>query len=619
MDQLSNTDLPIATGQGRIFVSQKQYMTNAEFQALCSCKEEIILQIDPLVVSSTLRRKYPRFENVYQIIHYLEPSDREIASKMLIRDLPQKICFFDFVDVLEECGYKILAEKLYLSLFKQNTDVSVKHIHTLTSSQRPVINEMIDYWKMMVDDAQFTNPRLKLSELRDKFILQMNNERNVDQRQFLADKCVAIIVAEIDAFAITFDKGLYKGHLFTIMNGLISKTSNSVLTYVFYFGRLANAYAIAGRLDESEKMLEAARCKAVHICCELSFMFYIEVQVKLHSFERTPTVDERRDLLIWGRMGIECAEQYGKKTWRRSFVLRMVFCLLGLGNRANVIENCPVDKACITEAKELLADIDRNWTGIETRRKMFYYLARGRIAELTKEYQDSLYNLQLSMNLANEGHFFEFGSISAYFYKMKYLTNQTLKHTDNTSWRETETEVLDDMIFDETRNNFLIKFSSFDQSLNTISIRTFVEDETIPKVRLNSPVTWNSTSNLSVRLPLSGRTSFGNSDADSFTKPKCLICSEHPYHTQEHLHQEDPDIIEMYGTFDSSELFMSETETETRIPPAGRDSAGNTPCQTRERSSDSQEDDEKERNTGMEHLIVSENLSSLDSNDMFGD
>ncbi|WAQ99224.1 LOW QUALITY PROTEIN: hypothetical protein MAR_023597 [Mya arenaria] len=314
-------DPPITTGQGRIFFSQNQYMTNAEFQALCSCKEEIILQIDPLFVSSTLRRKYPRFENVYQIIHYLKPSDREIVSKMLIRHLPQKICFLDFVVVLGECGYKKLAEKLYLSLFKQNT-AREPYITYIDIKSKAISNEMIDDWKMMVDDAQFTNSRLKLCELRDKFILQMNNERNVDQRQFLADKCVAIIVAEIDAFAITFDKGLYKGHLFTKMNSLISKTSNSLLTYVVYFGRLAHAYAIAGRLDESEKIIEAARCKAVHICfCrELPFMFYIEVQVKLHSFERTPTVDERWALLIWGTLGIECAEQDGKKTRRRSFV-----------------------------------------------------------------------------------------------------------------------------------------------------------------------------------------------------------------------------------------------------------------------------------------------------------
>ncbi|WAQ99225.1 LOW QUALITY PROTEIN: hypothetical protein MAR_023598 [Mya arenaria] len=322
-------------------------------------------------------------------------------------------------------------------------------------------------------------------------------------RQILADKCVAVIGAEIDAIAITFDKGLFKKEIFTKMKSLASMTSNTLLTDVVIFA--ANAHAIAGHFDESRKMLEAARCKAVHIglCRELVFMFYIEVQLKLHKFERTPTVDERQAISLLGRMGLECVEQDGNKTWRRSFVLRMVFCLLDLGNKANVIENCPVDEACIVEAKELLADIDRNWT--EARRKMLYYIARGRIAELTKQYQDCL---------------------------METLTHQKIQHTAITSRRETDTEGLDDME-DDSRNNLLIKSSSFNQSPD-ISIRSFNDDGTIPKQRRISPVASNKTSNLSVRLSFSGRTSSGNSDEDSFMKPIWLDSSEHPYPTQEH-------------------------------------------------------------------------------------
>ncbi|XP_052796622.1 uncharacterized protein LOC128229026 [Mya arenaria] len=650
---------------------------------------------------------------------------------------------------------------------------------------------MVDNLKKMLDDAQFINPRLALSQLSDRFILQMQNESNEYRRQLLADKCVAVIGAEIDAIAITFDKGLREGDVFTKMKSLTTETSNTLLTDGVYFGRLANANAIAGRFEESEDMLRAARCKVFHIgpCFELLFMFYIEVQVRLYCFEKTPTSEERRALLMWGRMGLECAEQEnldGKTMWKRSFILRMLFCLLGLGNRTNVIENCPVDETCILEATKLLADIDRNWTGIETRRKMFYYVSRARIAELTKQYQDCLDNLRFSMNLALEGHFDEFGFISAYFDKVNTLTHRNSQHTDLIEGGEPNTEVVDDILLDEKRKYALIKGSSFHQRF---SIRTFDDDETIPKLRLNSPVLSNSTSNvallrlrsdedthpsvecrlrrkenesfqetnsqsvdferendivlmkhnnlsysgnnsssdtsvtvfkpgvsgrvcmesnnikldshtepkeifymqqmntsfksekgaqfpqrkagvktehsekpnvgdkflnyenehgyrihqeflmsdaiklgneskLSVRLSLSGRTSAGKSDADSFTKPKCLVSSEHPYPTQERLHGEDPHIFETFGTYESSELCMFDTGMETRISPIGRDSAGNTPCQTGERFSDYQEGYQKEEHTSVEHLNVyqsfkesdlSENLSSLDSDDMFGD
>ncbi|XP_052791902.1 uncharacterized protein LOC128226044 [Mya arenaria] len=243
-------------------------------------------------------------------------------------------------------------------------------------------------------------------------------------------------------------------------------------------------------------MLRAARYKAFHIgpCFELLFMIVIEVQVRLYSFEKTPTPEERRELLMWGRMGLECAEEETldtKNMWRRSFVLRMIFCLLGLWNRANVIKNCPVDATCIEEAKELLADIDRNWTGIETRRNMFDYVARARIAELTKPNQDCLDNLQKSKNLADEGNFDELEFISTYFDQVNSLTHLRSQYKGTIEGGEPETEVLDEMILDETRNYALIKNPSFNQSLDTISIRTFDDDETIPKLRLYSPVAWN--------------------------------------------------------------------------------------------------------------------------------
>ncbi|WAQ99226.1 hypothetical protein MAR_023599 [Mya arenaria] len=234
----------------------------------------------------------------------------------------------------------------------------------------------------------------------------------------------------------------------------------------------------------------------------------------------------------------------------------MVFCLLSLGNRAHVIEICPVDEACIVEAKELLADINRNWTGIETRRKMFYYLARGRIAELTKQHQN---------------------------YYLDKVNTQS-QHPYHIKGEEQEREI--------KQKNYALLGS---QRLETISIRTFDDDETIPKLRLYSPVALSSTS-----------TSAGNSDADSFAKPECVSSSENPYPTQEQL----------YGSY------------ETRIPSAGRETARITPCQTGERLPDSHVDYQKEGNTSVEHLNVYqlfknsdifENVSSLDSKDLFDD
>jgi len=134
-------------------------------------------------------------------------------------------------------------------------------------------------------------------------------------------------------------------------------------------------------------MLQAARlCVAdTSSCYELVTVRNVEVHTCLVMFEKNPT-KEHRSLLQWAQIGMDCADMDnsdGDLMWRMSFLRKMVFCLLGLGNRGNVIEDCSVEEA-IQTAKQLLEEINRNLPNLEERRKMFYYHARARIAELRK-------------------------------------------------------------------------------------------------------------------------------------------------------------------------------------------------------------------------------------------
>ena len=404
-------------------------MTSLETQALTICHQALVSEIDPLIVALTLNKCYPTLRELSK------HQDRTYVTEVLLTHLPENIAFMDFVNALDECGYKKLAAKVLLTFINLNTKTGVvNHVYKTSSGQRPHLSKMVVNLKKMVDDAPFKDPRLALSQLGERRILKMNQEQDLRKKQLIADECVAILGAEIDAIAITFDKGLRNKDCFEKIKLLTGQTSNTLLTDGVYYGRLANANAIAGHFDECENMLQAARCKAYHIapCFELLFMIVIEVQVRLYSFEKNPTKEERRSLLMWARMGLDCAENGDLdsfKMWRRSFILRMVFCLLGLGNRGNVIENCFVDNVCIHEASELLADIDKNWTGIETRRKMFYYVARARIAELTGQMSHCEDYLQFAIDMALEGHFDELRFLT------EYLQTIRRRHTMTSAYR----------------------------------------------------------------------------------------------------------------------------------------------------------------------------------------
>ncbi|XP_053383958.1 uncharacterized protein LOC123564993 [Mercenaria mercenaria] len=329
-------------------------------------------------------------------------------------------------------------------------------------SQHPVKDlQFIHFFrnlKRMVHDAQFQNPRLALRQLANRFVDQMQNETNPVRRQLLADKCIAIIGTEIDAIAITFDKRLHEHDVFTQMKQLVSETSNTSITDVVYFGRLANANSIAGNFHNSEDMLTEARCRAYNTgpCLELVNMLYTEVYVKLWEFEKYPSEKLRKQLMMWGRIGIESLEHEDVDTktfWRRMFILRMAFCLLGIGNRANVIENCPVDKDCLSQARNLLSDIDRTWYGIETRRKMFYFVAKARLGELTNSITECIENIKVARKLANDGHFEEIKFIAEYYEKVtQQIGNQTARQAPTERY--------------QTRNFVLLKRETNDSAIS---------------------------------------------------------------------------------------------------------------------------------------------------------
>ena len=100
-------------------------------------------------------------------------------------------------------------------------------------------------------------------------------------------------------------------------------------------------------------------------------------------------------------------DEDARKFWKRMFILRMVYCLLGIGNRANVISRFVKDHKSIVEAQKLLAEFDQVWTGIDTRREMFYCVARSRLCEYLDHIEEALLYIGRAKRLAVEGCFAE--------------------------------------------------------------------------------------------------------------------------------------------------------------------------------------------------------------------
>ncbi|KAH3792140.1 uncharacterized protein LOC127838396 [Dreissena polymorpha] len=415
--------------------SFRSFMTCKEIQVLRSCIDVIESQIDPFFVAYVLVNNGYITKEVYDTITHMDICREGRSSIMvcLLRELTSRLSLQTLIKVLDELCYKEVAAKLLLALFKhQNEAVRVSEVYKSTSGKRPMIHTFFLNLKRMVHDAQFNNPREALQKLADRFMMKMNMETNLVKKQIFADKCVAILGAEIDAIAITFDTDLRNSKVFEEMRSLTINSSNTMITDVVYYGRLANAQCIAGQFEDGENMLRAARSQAYHIgpCLELVNMLYIEVCVRLWKFEHSPTIELRKSLMLYGRAGLESLEEEDvdtKTLWRRMFILRMVSCLIGLGKRANVIENCPLSACDIAEAKLLLADIEPSLDEMEIRRKMFFFAAKARIAELTKHKEDCLTYLHKAAFMARQGQFEELKFIVEF---LKRMTDSTIHNTE---------------------------------------------------------------------------------------------------------------------------------------------------------------------------------------------
>ncbi|XP_052811991.1 uncharacterized protein LOC128239404 [Mya arenaria] len=394
---------------------------NREKHALFACSNEIKACVDPFAVISSLIAKTLLDKNVLDDFsqRYQHETNREvICEDMLTVLISQKVRFQSFVHVLDECGYKELAARLNL-LYVHSVDPSstgVGKSNKLSSRASKYFSNL----KRLLQNGVMKESKTALQQLTERFVKRLKTEKCAVIRQELADKCILTVCAEADAKAISFDENLHDSDVFSRFHQFITQSSNTLISRAMYFGRLANAYAMVGKFDESEHFMTEARSCAFHLpeCLEVTNIFYIDVYIKLWQYETNPTQELRHEIFLWARMGLQSVNNEtdeNRMLWTRLFDLKMVFTLLGLGNRGVINKNCVVQASDVSQAKELLADVDKHWTGIANRRKMNYYVARARILQLEGHDTLCLNNLGMALGIAKDGQFKEKEFISKYF------------------------------------------------------------------------------------------------------------------------------------------------------------------------------------------------------------
>ncbi|CAC5363548.1 unnamed protein product [Mytilus coruscus] len=245
----------------------------------------------------------------------------------------------------------------------------------------------------------------------------------------IADRLTACLLGEIDSHIMLYEKKFADKNLFEDVKNLIAKTSNSNVTELSYHSRLAIAFALAGKHEDGEDHIQKAMILSTFIgrCVEMTNLLYIYVFLLLCIYEKNPTKIIRDKCLRISELGlqsVEDEEESIREFWLRILLLRMVYCLLGLSYRGDPIRGINVDNGSIRRAKILMTEVDKLWARMETRRKIMYFVAKGRISELEQK-EDYLHTVKFyldkAIKIGNEGIYGETQYVKCYRETIEYV------------------------------------------------------------------------------------------------------------------------------------------------------------------------------------------------------
>lgn len=326
-------------------------------------------------------------------------------------------------------GYQDLARSLFLySLYAESQSQSLVTVKRSVPANKKTIHLYFKNLKRLVHNAQFKDPRSFFRKQARILQNQIQHEHAESKRQFLADKYIALLGAEIDAIAITYDVTLPDQDIFTELKSLAVNSTDASISEVVFFGRKANAFAIAKKFSEGEDMVKQAHCCANFTgpCLEIANMIYIDVYFKLWQFEQTPTTELKESLLYEGSKGLWALseeEEEIRNLWKRMFLLRMIFCLVGLSNKGRCIPGCVIREEDMDRAEKYMNEIDLK--DIEARREMMYYIAKARIKQLRRMFDDANTEIDRAEAIAQSGNFKEIDSIMEYRSLLRKLGSET--------------------------------------------------------------------------------------------------------------------------------------------------------------------------------------------------
>ncbi|XP_050416552.1 uncharacterized protein LOC126830241 [Patella vulgata] len=399
-------------------------MKEADRNAIYSIFCNLTRDFDPKYVTPALIQERIMTPEEVKEMKASTGSTEEKASLVIIKILDMG-SVPTFVNILRHNNsFNHLAEMvLSVTSFVNDEETEVKQVESMASNgNKPTRIDIFTGSRRKVKNFGHYLKRLIHCGNLDDFQKQVNKveqiwsrvrhdyKTDVAKRAEVADFMFTVRDCQLATFRIQNDASMYDHPFFADMTKIIPFTSNPILSSMSYIARHGAAVILAEPLDAGLSEMMHAKMHSEHIvpCKEAGMVYYQEIDIMVRKYENETTENMKTDMLNRCRLALgqfEHEDSAVKEDFTRMLYLRMANIYLGLNVFGRVIEHVSVSEVDIAAAHHCLKNVKATWTGMELRRKMFYYIAKAVLSEKRNRPDIALVKSKLALEMANSGKF----------------------------------------------------------------------------------------------------------------------------------------------------------------------------------------------------------------------
>lgn len=302
-------------------------------------------------------------------VRSLDPHKKRESIIQILGD----VGFVIFMFLLEAEGYQYIADELRTKRY------SLLYKHP-ARSEIPYSKRTLEFYrsiKTQIDNGVYVNPKETLQEfirVLDLRIVRSNQSQY--ESQYAMEQKVAVT-------ALLVTQGMSCEATVSFLDSALkmeTNGTNNTSMQIFCTSRKALLEVIAGNKEKAEELITQTEvlCRSYVPCFAVTMALYDMVYIWWQKYIRHPTKENYEQLLTAGDTAFQSVqdfEPHGRNTWQRICLLDMALALLFISSHLEAPRTLNIASNTMV-AKHILKEVSKRSDGIETRRKMIFFLCQ---------------------------------------------------------------------------------------------------------------------------------------------------------------------------------------------------------------------------------------------------